>query len=221
MTDKNNNKDNNKKSSNRQNIIEEINIDPSVFKSFKPKFRRNPYVSLLIIPVSIFLVYLFYQDFIYGVKGIFSTQPEKLGNIERALKEGKLEPNNYAQVIGNPLIQSLISVSKDSGKDGKFYLYYILQGTENKFLVKRLSEHAQFVGEIPNTHTGRILRISDISEGKRIRNYIKSDKTNRIDHDIFFRYPPSATKNNKKLEKLFAHNLKELDKPNPLFISDH
>ncbi|MGM0595937.1 MAG: hypothetical protein ACQES9_02765 [Myxococcota bacterium] len=233
MTDKNNDSGNNKELSDDQDKIEkdffnsetetadnEINIDPSVFKTFKPKFRRNPYVALLVIPVSIFLLYLFYQDFIYGVKGIISNEPEKLGNIERALKAGKIQPNEFAQVKGSPLIQSLISVPKDSGKDGKFYLYYILQGTENKFLVKRLSDHAQFVGEIPNTHTGRILRINDISEGKRIRNYIKSDKTNRIDHDIFFRYPPSASKNNKKLEKLFTHNLRELDKPNPLFITD-
>lgn len=197
-------------------------IDDSVIQSFRPKWRRNPYVALVVIPISIFLMYMLYADFSYGVRGLFSKEPKDIGEITKAMADGKLSANTYVTVKGTPFVQSIIPVPK-KGKRGKkpthFYLYYILQGTDNSVIVKLLSDKPQFVGEIPGRHTGRLMRLKDVSEGKRIQAYVKNDKNNRVDQDILFAAPP-WTVADKHLESVFNKNLSALRSGAATFTTD-
>lgn len=177
--------------------IDQIDIPANFKPSWAGRWRRNPYISVAVVPLSVILIYLLFPDFIYGVRGIFNPKPQNLGDISKALSEGKLKNNTWVEISGRPWIQSLLPVPKGGRMfrprtnvtPSSYYLYFLLQDTDNRVVVKMNSSKPQFIGDIPKKFKGRVRRINEVKEGYRIKSYYKNN-IKGIDIDILFNKLP-------------------------------
>ncbi|MBN2723158.1 MAG: hypothetical protein JXR95_03710 [Deltaproteobacteria bacterium] len=228
------NKDNDMKNSDLENEFfeegekEQAPLDFSFKPSWSKKWKRNPYVSIAVIFFSSVLIYLFFNDFIYGVKGLFNSSPTDIGDISRAIEKGTLKSNQFVKISGRPIIQSILPVPRGqklfhprTQKNASgYYLYFILQETENSVIVKMASDKPQFIGDIPTVHTGRVVKIDDVKEGARIQAFYKNNMKD-LDQDILFNPMfMDKEKDPPRILEMYRKNKDNLKNNTGVFITD-
>lgn len=192
--------------------------------SFRPKWQRSPFMAVFFIPLGLFLIYLLWSDLSFGIRGLFWRSPQDVGDITKALEARKLHANTWVHARGMVSIQSQLPVphTKSRGRIDGYSVYYILLGTRNRVLVKRFSKEGLITERLPTEFTGRLLRISDIEEGVRLRAYYRNNVQDPPVDILFREFQEENAENTDAPEAPVAvlNSIEELTKPVPQLLTD-
>lgn len=202
----------------------DVPADTEMAASFRPKWQRSPIMAVFFIPLGLFLIYLLWPDLSFGVRGLFQRSPQDVGEISEALAAGKLQPNTWVHGRGMVSIQSQLPVphTKSRGRVDGYYVYYILLNTHNRVLVKRFSREGLITERLPTEFTGRLMRISDVEEGVRLRAYYRNNVQDPPADILFreFQEESAETADAPGAPAAVLNAIEELAKPSPQLVAD-
>ncbi len=192
--------------------------------SFRPRWQRSPLLAAFFIPLSLFLIYLLWTDLVFGVRGLFVRQPQDLGEAVEALAAGRVKPNSWVHLRGLVSIQSQLPIprTRSRGRVDGYYVYYVLLGTNNRILVKRLSKEGLITERLPTEFTGRLLRISDVEEGVRLQEYYRNNVTDPSSDILFreFQEESSGAADTAPVPDTVLNSIEKLRESNPTLVTD-
>jgi hypothetical protein len=152
---------------------------------------RHPIVAILVIGASLFGMYWLWGDFRFFLR---SSEPEKLGQVKKALEQGALKENTYVTLRGRAVPQTLANGKQRSLFGGvskrKVYLF-ILADTDNRVVVRSflpliINKHKPGPHKFrPGIFTGRLRRLDDTSFGPQLRSFYlnRSRKAKALQRD--------------------------------------
>jgi hypothetical protein len=157
----------------------EPDVDPELMRlPRRPRRRRHPLVSLLVIALSVYLMWFVREDF------IFFWQPRaghQIGDVVKALSDGRLKPNTHVTITGAPdRKHSLILEARFGGYESFFRL---LQ-TGSRVFVQQHRESRATDEVVAATHTGQLVRFDSLPYHKGLGAYFA--KTMTVAHDLDF-----------------------------------
>jgi hypothetical protein len=157
----------------------EPDVDPELLRlPRRPRRRRHPLVSLLVIALSVYLMWFVRDDF------LFFWQPragQPAGDVVKALSEGRLKPNTHVTITGAPdRKHSLILEARFGGYESFFRL---LQ-TGSRVFVQQHRESRATDEVVAATHTGQLVRFDSLPYHKGLGAYFS--KTMTVAHDLDF-----------------------------------
>jgi len=101
---------------------------------------RHPIMAGMVILASLALLWLMTEDIAYFMQ---RGSPKKLGDASKAVENGRLKDNVYAQIRTNPDINTWATVSRRGCTVGpksapkSFYSFYIVRDTNDRLIVRR------------------------------------------------------------------------------------
>ena len=105
-----------------------------------PARARHPVLAGTVAAASLLVLWMMRADIAYYFQG---SKPKELGDIAKALADGKLEPNTYVRLRGLPDLNTKATVSRkgcglapNTGATS-YYNFYIVQNTGDAVVVRR------------------------------------------------------------------------------------
>jgi len=154
-------------------------IDPELLQlPQRPRRRRHPVISVIVIALSLYLMYFVRDDFIFFLQ---PAEPVDVGEAAAALTAGKLSPNTHVTLSGAPDRKHALIME---GRFGGYDSFFRLLQTSNKLFVLKHRERRATDSVVTATHTGQLVRFGSLPNHEGLRDYFA--KTMTIPHDLDF-----------------------------------
>lgn len=155
---------------------------------------RHPVVATVVICASLFGLYWFWEDFRFFLR---SDEPEKLGHVTQALKQGKLKENTYVTLLGEAVPQTMANSTHTTlfgGASKRKVYWFILKDSGNRVVVRSfkpliINKHKPGPYKFrPGVFTGRLRRLDDTTFGSQLRAFYlkrsRQSKALQTDHQL-------------------------------------
>ncbi len=138
--------------------------------------RRHPLVSLAVLLLSLYLIWFIRTDLLFFAQ---SRTPADKGNVQEALAKGTLEPNTYVRLTGAPDRKHALLLE---ARFGGFESFVRLRRGGNRLFVQSHRESRSTDKEVTSTHTGQLVRFTDLPYHKALQANFKA--TMSTPHDL-------------------------------------
>ena len=145
--------------------VDEDDFDPELLKIPKPKRRRHPIVSLIVIGFSLYLMYFMRTDILFFFQ---PRTPVVVGHVSQALKQGKLQPNSHVRLEGVPDRKRTGRLEVSFGHDNFFPL---LQSNNKVFVQQHVSRNDPD-REVRFTHSGQLVLLESLPYRKNLKQFL-------------------------------------------------
>jgi len=140
---------------------------------------RHPLVASVVICASLFGMYWLWDDFRFFLR---SSDPEPVGPVSQALKQGKLTENTYVTLRGQAVPQTMANGKYSSffgGASKRKVYWFILKDTGNRVVVRSFeplitNQHKPGPSKFrPGIFTGRLRRLDRTNFGRELRAFYR------------------------------------------------
>jgi len=155
---------------------DEDDFDPELLKIPKPKRRRHPIVSFIVIGFSLYLMYFMRTDILFFFQ---PSTPVEVGHVSKALEKGALAPNTHVRIEGVPDRKRTGRLEVSFGYDNFFPL---LQG-KNKVYVQQHMSRDDPDREVRFSHSGQLVLLESLPYRKNLKKFLGRaiSKTHALD----------------------------------------
>ncbi len=140
-------------------------FDPELIKLPKPKRRRHPIVSLIVIGFALYLMWFMRTDVLFFFQ---PSEPVDMGHVGKALEQGKLKPNTHVRIQGVPDRKRTGRLEVSFGHDNFFPL---LQGKRKVYVQQHVSRHDPD-REVRFAHTGQLVLLESLPYRKHLKMFL-------------------------------------------------
>lgn len=151
-------------------------VDPELVQLGRRRRRRHPLISVVVILMSLYAMYLVRADLSYFFQ---PRTPVDLGAVEDAVQGGRLQPNRFVTIRGAPDRKHALLLQRPVGGWDSFVR--LLQA-QDRLYVQRHRRSRTVEREVVGVHTGRLVRFSSLPYRDAVRAYL--GKVIRPEHEI-------------------------------------
>jgi hypothetical protein len=159
---------------------EEERADPELLKLPRRSIRRrHPVVSFLVIALSLYLMWFLRADLLFFFQG---SRPQDVGEVEIALKQGRLQPNAFVKLSGTPDRKHARIIEQ---RFGGYYSFFRLLGTSSQVFVQKQRQSRFTDEEVYTTHVGQLVAFNSLPYATSLKKYFGQNLT--VAHDLDFK----------------------------------
>lgn len=140
-------------------------FDPELLKLPKPKRRRHPIVSLIVIGFSLYLMWFMRTDVLFFFQ---PSEPVDVGHVAKALEQGTLQPNTHVRVQGVPDRKRTGRLEVSFGYDNFFPL---LQSKRKIYVQQHVSRNDPD-REVRFSHSGQLVLLESLPYRKNLKGFL-------------------------------------------------
>jgi hypothetical protein len=142
-------------------------VDPELLSLSRPRRRRHPLISAVVILMGLYLMYFVRADLRYFFQ---ARTPRDVGEVSEALAAGRLVPNQYVTLRGAPDRKHAILLKRQlSGWDS----FVRLLQSDDRVYVQRHRRVRMVDREVVGVHTGRLVPFGSLAYRESVRAYLE------------------------------------------------
>ena len=154
-------------------------VDPELLKLSKPRRRRHPIISVVVIGFSLFLIARSWTEFAYFFVG---RTPTELGDSTALTQSSPLKENSYVALNGPPVRKHALLIR---GRVSGYYRFFLLRGAQLQIFAQHHDTQRTNERAIVGRHVGRLVRFGTLSYRNGVRDYFS--RSTSISHDFDFK----------------------------------
>lgn len=155
---------------------EQDDFDPELLKIPKPKRRRHPFISIIVICFSLYLMYFMRTDILFFLQ---PGTPVNVGHVSKALEQGSLQANTHVSLEGVPDRKRTGRLEVGFGHDN----FFPLLQSKNKVFVQQHVSRNDPDREVRFTHSGQLVLLKSLPYSKNLTKFLSQaiSKTHALD----------------------------------------